>query len=294
MIKNLEKYGTVALDKSFKQITTLRVGGAIKIFFEPVDIFSLVEGVKIIKSHNVDFKIIGFGSNLLCSDKQFEGVVIKLTNLNHFEINGNELYAEAGAPIITIANFAINNGLSGLQFATGIPATVGGVLLMNAGAYNEQISDVVESVLVYKDKRLIWINVLDLAYSYRTSIFKEQKDWIIVAANFKLKSDTIANLKNISIDRNKRRWESQPINFPNCGSVFENKEDIVAWKLIDELGLRGKKIGGAQISDKHSNFIVNVDNSSAKDVNDLIELVEKLAKKFKNVDLNLEVERFNW
>ncbi len=294
MIKSLENYGTVALDKSFKQLTTLRVGGAIKVFFEPIDIRSLVEGIKIIKAHNTQFKIIGFGSNLLCSDNQFDGVVIKLSNLNHFEINGEELYAEAGAAIITIANFAINNGLSGLQFATGIPATVGGALLMNAGAYNEQISDVVEAVLVYRDNHLVWIDAKDLAYSYRTSIFKSETDWIIVAVNFKLKPDKVANLKNISIDRNKRRWESQPINYPNCGSVFENKKDIVAWRLIDEIGLRGKQIGGAQISEKHSNFIVNVENSKADDVNDLINLVKKIAKESKDIDLHLEVERFNW
>lgn len=294
MISKLEKYGTVALDKTFKQLTTLKVGGAVKVFFEPIDIRSLVEGIKIIKAFDHPFKIIGFGSNILSSDQEYNGVIIKLTNLNHFEINDEELYAEAGAPIITVANFAINNGLSGLQFATGIPAMVGGVTFMNAGAYNENISDVVQSVLVYKDERLVWVDKKDLQFSYRKSIFQKNKDWIIVAITFKLKTDEVSRLKQISIDRNKRRWDTQPIKYPNCGSIFRNIEGYQVWKLIDDLGLRGKQIGGAQISEKHSNFIVNIDKSLASDVDQLIRLMQQLAKDQRDIDLMLEVERFNW
>ena len=191
-------------------------------YFEPIDIRNFVLAIRLIKEANMPYKIIGFGSNLLCSDKDYEGVVIRLTNLNHFEINGNELYSEAGAPIATIANFAINNGLAGLQFATGIPAMVGGATFMNAGAYNEKISDVVQSVLVYKDDSLVWIDKEDLNFAYRTSLFQEKNDWIIIAVNFILKEDEVSRLKQISIDRNKRRWDSQPINYPNCGSVFRN------------------------------------------------------------------------
>lgn len=294
MISKLQEYGTVSFDKSFKQLTTLRVGGRVKIYFEPIDIRNFVFAIRLIKEHKYNFKIIGFGSNLLCSDKDYDGVVIRLTNLNHFEINGNELYSEAGAPIATVANFAINNGLSGLQFATGIPAMVGGATFMNAGAYNEKISDVVQSVLVYKDDSLVWIDKADLNYAYRTSLFQEQKDWIIIAVNFVLKEDKISRLKEISIDRNKRRWDTQPINFPNCGSVFRNIDNYQVWKLVDDLKLRGKQIGGAQVSEKHSNFIVNINNSKASDVNDLIELIVDKSKREKNIDLKLEVERFNW
>ena len=294
MINQLEKFGTVVLDKSFKQLTTIRVGGNIRIFFEPIDIRCLVEAVKIIKANNIDYKVIGHGSNLLSSDKDYNGVVIKLTNLNHFEINDNELYSEAGASIITVANFAINNGLSGLEFATGIPAMVGGTIFMNASAYNEGISDVIDSVLVYKNDSLIWIKNADLEFEYRNSIFQRNLDWIIVAVTFKLKPDNISRLKSISIDRNRRRWENQPIKYPNCGSIFRNIGDFQVWKLVDELNLRGKQIGNAQISEKHSNFIVNLNNCLATDVDDLINLVLTKAKIEKNVDLILEVEKFNW
>lgn len=294
MIKHLEKYGTIVLDKSFKQLTTIRVGGNIKYFFEPVDIRSLIEGLKIIKEHGIDYKILGYGSNILCCDQDYNGVVIKLTNLNHFEINDNELYTEAGVSIITLANFAINNGLSGLQFATGIPATVGGCIYMNASAYNEGISDVIDSVLVYKDQRLVWIKNKDLKFNYRNSIFMRQKDWIIIAATFKLKAESVSRLKEISIARNQKRWQTQPINYPNCGSIFRNIDNLQVWKLIDELNLRGKQIGGAQISEKHSNFIVNLNSCTADDVNNLIDLAKKLAKEEKNIDLILEVEKFNW
>lgn len=294
MLDKLKDFGTVSLDKSFKQLTTLRVGGKIKIYFEPIDIRNFVLAIRLIKEANMPYKIIGFGSNLLCSDKDYEGVVIRLTNLNHFEINGNELYSEAGAPIATIANFAINNGLSGLQFATGIPAMVGGATFMNAGAYNEKISDVVQSVLVYKNDSLVWIDKEDLNFAYRTSLFQEKNDWIIIAVNFILKEDEVSRLKHISIDRNKRRWDSQPINYPNCGSVFRNIDNYQVWKLVDDLNLRGKQIGGAQVSEKHSNFIVNINNSKAKDVNDLIEIIQNKSKIEKNIELKLEVERFNW
>lgn len=294
MLDKLKDFGTVSLDKSFKQLTTLRVGGRVKIYFEPIDIRNFVLAIRLIKEANMPYKIIGFGSNLLCSDKDYEGVVIRLTNLNHFEINGNELYSEAGAPIATIANFAINNGLSGLQFATGIPAMVGGATFMNAGAYNEKISDVVQSVLVYKNDSLVWIDKEDLNFAYRTSLFQEKNDWIIIAVNFILKEDEVSRLKQISIDRNKRRWDSQPINYPNCGSVFRNIDNYQVWKLVDDLNLRGKQIGGAQVSEKHSNFIVNINNSKAKDVNDLIEIIQNKSKIEKNIELKLEVERFNW
>ena len=294
MLDKLKDFGTVSLDKSFKQLTTLRVGGRVKIYFEPIDIRNFVLAIRLIKEANMPYKIIGFGSNLLCSDKDYKGVVIRLTNLNHFEINGNELYSEAGAPIATIANFAINNGLAGLQFATGIPAMVGGATFMNAGAYNEKISDVVQSVLVYKDDSLVWIDKEDLNFAYRTSLFQEKNDWIIIAVNFILKEDEVSRLKQISIDRNKRRWDSQPINYPNCGSVFRNIDNYQVWKLVDDLNLRGKQIGGAQVSEKHSNFIVNINNSKAKDVNDLIEIIQNKSKIEKNIELKLEVERFNW
>ena len=294
MLDKLKEFGTVSLDKSFKQLTTLRVGGRVKVYFEPIDIRNFVLAIRLIKEANMPYKIIGFGSNLLCSDKDYEGVVIRLTNLNHFEINGNELYSEAGAPIATIANFAINNGLAGLQFATGIPAMVGGAVFMNAGAYNEKISDVVQSVLVYKNDSLVWIDKEDLNFAYRTSLFQEKNDWIIIAVNFILKEDEVSRLKQISIDRNKRRWDSQPINYPNCGSVFRNIDNYQVWKLVDDLNLRGKQIGGAQVSEKHSNFIVNINNSKAKDVNDLIEIIQNKSKIEKNIELKLEVERFNW
>lgn len=294
MISKLEKLGTVSLDKTFKQLTTIKVGGKIAIVFEPINIKALIEGIEIIKRYNYQFKIFGNGSNMLCSDKDYNGVIIKLNNLNHYEINDDELYAEAGAPIITIANFAINNGLSGLQFATGIPAFTGGAIYMNAGAYNESISDVIEQVLVYKDKRLIWLSKKDLDFQYRKSIFQNRKDWIIIAVNFKLNPDEVDRLKQISVNRNKRRWESQPIKYPNFGSVFRNIEGYQVWKLVDELNLRGKQIGGAQVSEKHSNFIVNKDNALASDVDKLIKLVQEKAKTKKDIDLKLEVERFNW
>lgn len=294
MIKDLEKWGIVKLDQRFDKLTTLKVGGSIEVYFEPYNIYALTEALKIIEDNDVNFKIIGMGSNILCSDNHFDGVVIKLNNLNHFEINDNEMYIEAGVPIITAANFAINNGLSGLEWATGIPASIGGIIYMNASAYNEAISDVIESVLVYKDSHLEWLKLADLHFDYRISSFQENKDWIIVAVNLKLSEDSVDNLKRISIERNRRRFDTQPYNYPTCGSVFRNLDDTPVWKVIDDLNLRGKIVGNAEISSKHSNFICNLGNAKASDVNDLINEIIDRAKDEKSIDLHLEVERFNW
>lgn len=294
MISVLSQLGIVSEDKSFSELTTIRVGGLIKYYFEPKNMYSLIQAIEIIKSEGLKYKIIGNGSNLLCSDEFYDGVVIKLNNINHFELNDDVLYVEAGVPIITAANFAINNGFSGLQWATGIPAFVSGIIYMNASAYNEAISDVIQSVLVYKDGHLEWIEHKDLYFGYRESSFQINKDWIIVAANLKLQAADIEDLKSIAIDRNRRRFDTQPYEFPTCGSVFRNPAQGAVWKIVDDLGLRGKKLNQAQISEKHSNFICNLGGAKAADVNGLINLMIDEAKTKQDIELHLEVERFNW
>lgn len=294
MKNKLSNLGSLSLDKSFKNITTLRVGGKIKYFFEPFNIKCLVDAIKIIKEANLPIKIIGNGSNILSSDKEFDGVVIKLTNLNHYEINDEELYAEAGSNLITVANFAINNGLKGLEFAVGIPALLGGSIFMNAGAYNQKISDVISEVLVYKDNHLQWLAKDQLEFSYRQSIFQKNTHWIIIAATFKLIEADVDSLKKTSVMRNQKRWNSQPLKYPNCGSVFKNLDNLPAWKLIDQLGLRAHSIGGARFSEKHSNFIINFNDASALDVYKLIKLAQKKALEKEAKSLILEVEQFNW
>ncbi|NLY62485.1 MAG: UDP-N-acetylmuramate dehydrogenase [Erysipelothrix sp.] len=294
MLKELEAYGLLAYNRSFKEMTTIKVGGAIKYYFEPNNMYGLTKAIEIIESKQLAYKIIGNGSNLLCSNKDFDGVVIKLNNLNHFEVNDNIMYVEAGVPIIVAANYAINNGLSGLEFATGIPALMGGIIYMNASAYNEAISDVIESVLVYQAGSLKWIDKADLYFGYRESSFQTNKDWLIMAVNLKLEHADSETLKALAIDRNQRRFRTQPFEYPNCGSVFRNLSDKPVWKIIDEANLRGLQIGQAQISEKHSNFICNLGQASADDVNALIEKTISLAKENDNIDLFLEVERFNW
>ncbi len=294
MIDALLEWGVVKEDKTFKQLTTIKCGGSIATYFEPKNMYALTQALNYIKSKDLEYKIIGNGSNMLCSDDHYDGIVIKLNNLNHYEINGNEMYIEAGVPIITAANFAINNGLSGLQWATGIPAFIGGIVYMNASAYNEAISDVLESVLVYKNDKLEWIKKEDLYFAYRESSFQFNKDWVIVAVNLKLSEAPVDELKEISISRNRRRFDTQPFEYPTCGSVFRNLDDMPIWKIVDELNLRGKVVGNATISEKHSNFICNLGNCKASDVNDLIEEILKLSKEEKGLDLYLEVERFNW
>lgn len=294
MIKQLESLGKITLNKSFKELTTIKVGGNAFMLFEPNSIDALKKAVKIINDNNFKYKVLGNGSNVLSSDKDYDGVVIKLTNLKHFEVEDEVLYTEAGVSLPFLANYTNNNGLSGLQFATGIPAMLGGAIFMNAGAYKESMSDIVMSVQILKDNELLWLSADKLEYAYRTSVFQKEANWIIVAAKLKLKKFDSKKLKAISLDRNTRRKDTQPLLYPNCGSIFRNLDNVPAWRIIDELNLRGKQLGGAQISEKHSNFIVNNNNSLATDVNELINLILSRVKAEKNIDLILEVERFNW
>ena len=239
--------------------------------------------------------MIGKGSDLLCSDDEFEGVVICLDRFfNHQYFDGNDLVAEAGCSIISLSTEAMKRGLSGLEFASGIPGTVGGCLFMNAGAYNISLKDVVKEVLVYRDHQLTWLPVSECDFSYRHSIFQTNKNWLILGVRYGLTPKPKEEIEALMDSRRKRRVDSQPLNFPSCGSVFKNPEGHNAWQLIDGIGYRGKQIGGAMVSDKHCNFILNVHKATALEYLTLIEEIQREVKNKYNIDLKMEVEKFNW
>ena len=293
--KKLAQFGDLETDVSFRNLTTFRVGGIARNVFYPRNIFGLTNAISICKQENIPFKVLGNGSNILPSDEVFEGVIIKLTRyFIDYYFDDDVLYAQCGCSLIALSYTALEKSLSGLEFANGIPATLGGALFMNAGAYKCEMSDVVEEVQVLVDDDVIWLNHDQCQFGYRSSIFQRHPDWTIVSCKLRLQKGEHSAIEQLVKTRREKRSSTQPLDFPSAGSTFRNPEGGFAWKYIDEIGYRGKKLGGAQVSEKHSNFIINTGNATAEEIRQLSdEIKEKVREKF-NIDLIMEVEKFNW
>ena len=291
-----ESIGEYKENVSFKTLTTYRTGGSASLVVYPKSIDGLKVLIKFIKDNNIDFKIFGNGSNILASDKDYDGVIIKLTKLNHFRILFNRLYIESGASLMGISNTLCKSGYSGFEFACGIPGTIGGAIYMNAGAYLEDISRVLISVKVLdlNDLSIKKINNKKLGFKYRHSILQENNNYIILSGVFKIKKGNRGKILKLIVERKQRRVETQPLEYPSAGSVFRNPLDNYAGKLIEDCNLKGFKKGGAEISDKHANFIINKDNATSQDIKDLMDLVHDTVKEKYDVDLIREQELFNW
>lgn len=297
LLNNLKKYAAVRTEEPMKYHTTYRIGGPADYYIEPDSSESLPEIIRLLDESNTDWMVIGRGSNILVSDRPFHEAVIDLTRvLNNFEFTDNgELMAEAGCSLIYIAYEAMMHGCSGLEFASGIPGTIGGGLYMNAGAYRSDLAVILKEVRVLRNGRVEWIPAEELDYTYRHSAFQKNKDWVILAGRFQLEKGDPNEINELMISRKARRMDSQPADRPCAGSVFRNPEGHNAWKIVDDLGFRGVKRGGAAVSSKHSNFIINENNeATAEDVNSLILEIQKKAKEELGIDLITEVERINW
>ena len=223
------------------------------------------------------------------------GVIIKLDKLNKIDIHSRYVVAGAGVNLMALANQLCSLGYTGFEFATGIPGSVGGSVYMNAGAYNCAIGDIVTSIKVLdKDFDIVELDKKELNFSYRHSLLQECKYYICVEAKFRILKSDANVIKNLVQERKQRREDTQPLNYPSAGSVFRNPPEMFAGKLIEDANLKGKKVGGAMISDKHANFIVNYDNATATDVMNLINMAKDEVKKKYDVDLRVEQEFFNW
>lgn len=288
--------GEILENEPMYKHTTFKVGGPARIFVNVKDIESLKKAVLFCKERQVKYMIIGKGSDLLFSDKEYEGVIFNLSKcLTEFSINGLEVTAQAGVSMIKLAYATAKAGLSGFEFMSGIPGTIGGGVYMNAGAYNSCFANVLVSAKVLDENcELLELSKEELEFGYRESILQKRRDWILVEAVFKLEANDPKEIMLVLDNRKERRMSSQPWNFASAGSVFRNPEGKAAWQYIDECGLRGYEIGGAQVSPKHSNFIVNNGYASARDVLDLILLVEKTVFYKFRVELKKEVILVNW
>ena len=297
IVKSIEKLkiGKVEKNVSLKKYTTYRAGGTAKVIVSPKSIDKLLELLKLLKDNNVEYKILGNGSNLIFNDNVYEPVLIKLNDINHCDINNNVITVGAGYSLISLAMRVSRLGLTGMEFATGIPGTVGGAVYMNAGAYKSDMGYIVTEVkAINENLEIVTLYNKDLKFKYRSSFFQTHKNYVCIEATIKLKYGSKKLIKELIEDRRQKRISTQPLEYPSAGSVFRNPEHDYAWRLINVCGLKGYRIGGAMVSEKHANFIINVGNAKGEDIRNLILYVKDTVKKETGVDLKVEQEFVNW
>ncbi|MCF6093606.1 UDP-N-acetylmuramate dehydrogenase [Microaerobacter geothermalis] len=283
--------GEFLLEEPMSNHTTWQIGGPVDILIIPHDQTGLQKILKFLHQTDIPWTVIGRGSNLLVRDKGIRGAVIKLSHgFENLRFLGETVRVGAGYSFIKLAVMAGKEGLTGLEFAGGIPGTVGGAIYMNAGAHGSDVSRILVTVKIVKENgEPLTLTTEDLKFQYRNSIL-QQKKWVVVEADFQLKR---GNRKEIAaamaLHKDKRR-KSQPLQFPCAGSVFKNPENYYAGGLIEKAGLKGYRVGDAQISLQHANFIVNCGRATADDVLTLIEHVKEMVKEKFHVELIPEVK----
>lgn len=274
---------------SLKSYNTYKIDATCDYLVEVETIEDLKEVLKYIKDNSLKFMILGAGSNVILCE-HFEGVVIKLSGFNYVNINDSIANVGAGTMMAKLAMDTVNSSLTGLEWAINIPGTVGGSIVDNAGAYNSEMFDNLISLKVLDNNLEIKeMKKEEFKYQYRHTNIKDL-GLIVLEGSFKLEKGNTEESKIIMKDRKMRRMASQPLDMPSAGSVFRNPEGDFAGRLIEEVGLKGKQIGGAQVSNKHANFIVNTGNATSNDIKNLIKLVKEEVKKKFNIDLVLEQE----
>ena len=276
-------------NESMKEYTTFKIGGNADLMAFVKDEKELCLCVKFAKEFGVPYFVLGKGSNLLVSDKGIEGVVINTCKAEEIKVFGNKIECSAGVTVAKLCLTAAESGLSGLEFAYGIPGSVGGALYMNAGAYGGEISQtVVSAEYLDADGNVKTVLKPDMGLGYRKSVFKD-KGLVILKVTFQLDSDLKANINSRMNGFLSKRKEKQPLTFPSAGSVFKRPEGHFAGALIEKNGLKGKTVGGAQVSEKHAGFIVNLGNATADDVTELIKFIQDTVKREDGVQLEEEV-----
>ncbi|HLS36473.1 MAG TPA: UDP-N-acetylmuramate dehydrogenase [Bacillota bacterium] len=281
--KNIEK------DKPLKEYTYTKLGGEADFFVTPETYEQVRRVVKYAYENRIPFTLLGNGSNLIIKDGGIRGIVMNLEKLDKITNDGATITAEAGARIIDVSRFALKQHLTGLEFACGIPGSVGGALFMNAGAYGGEVKDVLShTTVVTRTGELIQLEAKDLDLSYRTSNIPE-KGYIVLDAVFHLREGNYNEIKAVMDDLTYKRESKQPLEYPSCGSVFKRPPGYYAGKLIQDSHLQGSQIGGAQVSTKHAGFIVNIDNATAEEYIALIHYVQHKVKENFGVTLEREV-----
>lgn len=290
-----QSVGRIEENVSLKKYNTYKIDGIVRCIVFPKNIEKLVFLMRLIKSKNIQYKVIGNGSNLLFSSQDYNGILIKLSEFTDIEISENKIKVGAGFSLIKLTRIAAKRSLTGLEFASGIPGTIGGAIFMNAGAYKSDMGYIVKSIKVLTpDYRIIELENKELNFHYRTSFLKNHPDYICLEAVIKLSYGKKEAIENLMKSRLKRRLDSQPLNYPSAGSVFRNPKEMFSGELIEKSGLKGTTIGGAMVSEKHANFIINKDHATGEEIKALIEKVQQKVKEDYNIDLIVEQEFVNF
>ena len=268
-------------DENVAMRSTFKIGGVSALSVYPKSVCDLCDAVKILKSAGVKYEIIGNASNMLFAFDRYNGALIFTSGINEYSIDGELVYASCGTSLVRLANAAKENSLSGLEFASGIPARIGGAIAMNAGAHGSQMSDIVEYTDAFDTESFEKIRLYDNGFGYRQSVFLKDKSLICLGAKLNLKKGESIAIAEKMKENNETRRASQPLELPSAGSYFKRPENDFAGRLIEECGLKGERVGGAEVSPKHAGFIVNVGGASYHDVLSLEKKIkERVASRF--------------
>ncbi|WKY46983.1 UDP-N-acetylmuramate dehydrogenase [Eubacteriaceae bacterium ES3] len=279
----------IKINEPMKAHTSFQVGGPADLLLLPGSIEEMQAILKSLKNHDVPVYIMGKGSNLLVKDKGFRGIMIKTTSLKKVEVIDETIIAQPGISLKELAEVALENSLTGLEFASGIPGSLGGAVTMNAGAYDGEMKQCIESIeVITEDGNLKTIHLEDCGFGYRQSVLQKH-DWVLVSVTIKLSRGEQAAILEKMTDLNQRRSDKQPLEYPSAGSTFRRPEGYFAGKLVQDAGFKGYSLGGAQVSEKHSGFVINRDNASAADILNLIAAIQNGVKEKFGVELKTEV-----
>ena len=291
-LNNVIAKDSILIDEPMSRHTTFRVGGPADFFVTPKAKEEVRDVIRICKEAGMPYYIIGNGSNLLVSDAGYRGVIVQIyKEMNEVKVEGDLVKAQAGALLSGIAAKALGAELSGFEFASGIPGTIGGACVMNAGAYGGEMKGVLESVTVLTGEgKIIELGRNELELGYRTSVIAK-KGYIVLGAVLKLERGDGEKIKTYMDELKEKRVTKQPLEYPSAGSTFKRPEGYFAGKLIEDAGLRGFQVGGAQVSEKHCGFVINRDHATAADIMELMRQVQIRVKENSGVDLEPEVKR---
>ncbi|MCF8001927.1 MAG: UDP-N-acetylmuramate dehydrogenase [Halanaerobiales bacterium] len=286
-LKNIDNLD-VEKDVPLKNYTTFKVGGPADLFLTPKDENALLELTKIIQDVETPHFILGAGSNVIVGDKGYRGIIIYTGELNKIFVNENNIKAQSGATLKNVTKKAQENSLTGMEFACGIPGSLGGAVFMNAGAYGGEMNDIIVNVsAVNNNGKKIILNKDELKLSYRNSVFQE-KNYIILDATMKLSHGDKDQIKDKMEVLTQKRQNKQPLEYPSAGSSFKRPEDHYTGPLIEKANMKGYQIGGAQVSEKHAGFIINKGDATAKDILNLIKKIQEEVYKISGVKLKPE------
>ena len=290
----MNEYGQLLENVNLEKYNTYGIKTHAKYLIKPYDVNNLIDLMNYLKTNKIKYFILGNGSNIIMPDNDFDGVIIKLDNFNTIEYNDSIVKVGSGIKLGQLVDDTLNHGFGNLYFLSGIPGTVGGAIVQNAGAFNHSIFEYIKDVTVLDNGCIKTISKDEIKYSYRYTQFKNNKYLIILSCSIMLEKSNIDEIRKQINNNLQKRVKTQPLKYKNAGSVFKNPDGDSAGRIIDELGLKGLTVGGAKISLEHANFIINYNFCKSSDIIELINIVKKKVKEKKNIDLELEQEIINW